>query len=434
MNQSNTYNDENDCDKTTIRRTDSNINKRRLSIATAITANQTTIIKPSFEPTKSPQMYHKCGNKFCGFDDYCCNRSCGICAKNGQSCDKNKCTDPAINIPLSCKNDSDCPSPICTNNSNTQLRQGVLQLPIDFNNTFSDCPIGKCKNNTCALGKRKTQPFMSPTSEPQKQPQPTQHPIGSNKMMCTTVLECPTPTCLQSIANCPIPKCANNQCILEKRDDIVVVSRLPKTEAIPVQSKVPVSVHVVPIAPISALIINPILVSVPASSPSVHGNQQQLSPKICIHDDQCTNPQCPPNILHTMPSFCPQNKCIDKTCQVEMPPSTIVCGTVICSENEYCCNESCGICVKMQLPLLRQGQLQQQQQKCDSTKVCSTKTAIQCRDDLDCDYDKTCDVISGDCVQSVIHCGQNQCIGGDICCNFDCGICSPPGTQCSQHC
>ena len=68
------------------------------------------------------------------------------------------------------------------------------------------------------------------------------------------------------------------------------------------------------------------------------------------------------------------------------------CGTNTCGAGEYCCNESCGICVPN----------------------------------------------GGSCTQQVcepapLPCGTNSCGTGEYCCNASCGICAPIGGGCIQQ-
>ncbi|HKU43689.1 MAG TPA: protease complex subunit PrcB family protein [Polyangiales bacterium] len=72
----------------------------------------------------------------------------------------------------------------------------------------------------------------------------------------------------------------------------------------------------------------------------------------------------------------------------------------------------------------------------DSPRVCGCVPEVNpCAATL-CPTGTTCEVIDGDPVclsNGSLACGKNTCAKGTTCCNASCGVCTPPGTFCTQQ-
>jgi len=103
------------------------------------------------------------------------------------------------------------------------------------------------------------------------------------------------------------------------------------------------------------------------------------------------------------------------------------CGTATCGKGEYCCNESCSLCVP-------EGNFCTQQvcegEPCGNT-VCGAGEFC-CNESCG-----ICAPLGGGCTQQICNqgepCGHNTCGAGEFCCNESCGICAPEGGGCTQQ-
>lgn len=151
----------------------------------------------------------------------------------------------------------------------------------------------------------------------------------------------------------------------------------------------------------------------------------------------------------------------------------IQCGTALCVEGEYCCNEKCSICARHEDSCAQdcttQGCLKDSDCPVVSCDAGSTKcpqmtcianecvvqpfvgTNIDCLQDSDCPQ-ATCVSGSTECLQMICimnqctypsldydnrsggnNCGlTTKCKDGYVCCNASCGICTLPGQVCHQ--
>lgn len=149
------------------------------------------------------------------------------------------------------------------------------------------------------------------------------------------------------------------------------------------------------------------------------------------------------------------------------------CGNNNCGVFEYCCNESCGICSSIFGGTCSQQNCCPQPlpdiacfydynpvkcpDECVYSNACQATAAGQagccptpdegifcpaeyapttCADG--CEYDNDCLAMAAGqdmkkCGVVGPKCGTNTCEVGEVCCNENCGICSPPGGFCSQE-
>ena len=142
-----------------------------------------------------------------------------------------------------------------------------------------------------------------------------------------------------------------------------------------------------------------------------------LPPGYCQADSDCPVPPCA-RPIDGITSYCPIPKCIKNQCTYQTPQPT-KCGKVTCSADEYCCNESCGICINKMMG-----------------RPCNIDTCnpvVECRNDTDCATGKVCNTMKGQCITPpTIQCGNATCTNGNVCCNASCNICAPKGVFCIQ--
>jgi hypothetical protein len=124
------------------------------------------------------------------------------------------------------------------------------------------------------------------------------------------------------------------------------------------------------------------------------------------------------------------------------------CGSNSCGAGEYCCNESCGICVP------RGSSCTQQvctgtpcgTNSCGTGEFCCNESCGICAPIGDSCTQQVCDPIIIDAAPETATkaapppaeeagrpCGSNTCGAGEFCCNESCGICAPIGGGCTQQ-
>jgi hypothetical protein len=212
---------------------------------------------------------------------------------------------------------------------------------------------------------------------------------------CTDDSGCPQPPCLPPIdgidSYCPVPKCVDGKCVVDPPADYCEnTSQCPSVACDPPEDGSP------SVCPISKCIDNKCQLVPPPE------------PGMCYDVDDCPVPSCPAP-PDGMPFSCPFPKCVDKICVYEKPSDPQKCGIATCTSDEYCCNESCGICLN------KNSKVRCVTDVCDPSKKCQT--------DLDCAAGTICDV-DGQCVDAPqVQCGNILCKAYQYCCNKSCGDC-----------
>jgi hypothetical protein len=122
--------------------------------------------------------------------------------------------------------------------------------------------------------------------------------------------------------------------------------------------------------------------------------------------------------------------CPLRPCVLECKPGHTKCGDNVCAKDEFCCNESCGICAP-------EGGFCTQQLCQPSAATCGNVT---CGAGEFC-CNESCSICApegGFCTQQLCQasgaaCGAATCAEGEVCCNASCGICTPPDGMCTQQ-
>ncbi len=111
------------------------------------------------------------------------------------------------------------------------------------------------------------------------------------------------------------------------------------------------------------------------------------------------------------------------------------CGDAMCEGDEFCCNESCGICAPivggsctLQLcdvePELGEAC---GDAVCAPGQVCCSESCGICAADEDACPAVPCNPLE------LLPCGDGHCGVGEFCCNESCGICAPIGGTCTMQ-
>jgi hypothetical protein len=148
----------------------------------------------------------------------------------------------------------------------------------------------------------------------------------------------------------------------------------------------------------------------------------------------------------TSDTFC---KVVDGRAQC-VPIAGVPCGNTVCEAGAYCCNPSCGVCVKPGMactahicppvPIPVTPPDDDNNNNGNGTTTPTQCGSTQCKPGLEC-----CNPSCGICVEPGKGCtkqlcppegelcGKIVCQAGLVCCNASCGVCTPPGMACTQH-
>jgi hypothetical protein len=420
----------------------------------------------------------KCGKNVCKVGDECCNASCGICTPKGGACIQIACVDHPTSSPTSKPRFVVAPTPIARPPIRAPVPTGIKCGPTMCNSTQVCCnescgictpPGGVCTKQFCDF--RPTSPPVKPITPPVRAP--VSVPVKCGDVMCTDGKVCCNESC--SICTKVGEGCNKMFCIKTtksptKKPYVVIrprsLSPVNKPGYCKVDSDCPVPPCAKPIddtidfyCPIPICVRNQCQF---APRPTRKPSPKPISPPpgYCKLDNECPTPICLPGSKECPIGKCVNNKCtlvvvppvgtckVDADCPVacspivgidgkpgpcttsycvnnqcsKVPPPPTKCGNVMCTSDEYCCNESCGDCIH------------KLSKRACNMQICSP--AVQCRNDMDCKLGKTCS--NGQCiwkqVVEPVPCGKNTCTGGDVCCDPLCGTCTKPGMLCPLGC
>ena len=291
-------------------------------------------------------LVEPCGPSLCGTGEYCCNESCGVCAPEGGACIQEfceECGDVACNAGDTCCSPDcgicappggSCPD-ICTGPIIGESGNAVELESCETDDDCIDMPCDEepcfdyvCRDSTCALvedcGSTECNPEVEYCCNASCG---ICTPLGGScvQAACATCGEetckigdtCCSPDCgicAPPGATCPAECSNDNYWSVPNNEDIQDETEVDQEEAEDGRNE--------------------------AENPendywSVGGiDEEQVDEGGCQTDDDCTD--FIPCVLEPCPLFA----CRDSQCALVQP-----CGENECNEFEYCCNESCSICV-----------------------------------------------------------------------------------------